>query len=212
MEGNEVPFTKHLTDAVRRVAADASRLGFNYCEIGVAHGETMAAACQVMSEVASSGVPMAIGYDLGIEVCFDQSAIEANLKPFKQWAKFYKGSGRVELAKAGLQFDFIFIDACHGAPCVRADFIAAAARLRQGGVIAFHDASVACQGQHHQPHCNTAIDVRQATVSLGLLPQGNLFRHLQGPYPIACKGLPGWEVLEDVEVQHGCLFVRKGWE
>lgn len=94
--------------------------------------------------------------------------------------------------------DYVFIDGCHGAPCVTRDFLEAEKIVRPGGIICFHDTSENCQGNHLQPHCGTGIDARAAVSDLGLLDGTNA----------------AWEYLEEtpgsvMNGTHGCLWVRK---
>lgn len=64
--------------------------------------------------------------------------------------------------------DFAFIDGCHGI-CARHDFEAIESKVRQGGLVMFHDVGVLEQGRDFQPHCNEYINVRKHIGDLGLL-------------------------------------------
>lgn len=110
----------------------------------------------------------------------------------------YLTSADVFLAGNRMTFDYAFIDACHGKPCVIADFLGVEPLIRRGGIVAFHDTGIACQGTHPQPHCGTGIDARAAVDELGLLDGSR----------------DGWEVYAETEGDtskggHGSLWVRK---
>jgi hypothetical protein len=101
------------------------------------------------------------------------------------------------LSNVGQKAHFIFIDACHGAPCATRDFLLSEKKINKGGIICFHDTDPNCQGHHFQDHCGTGIDVRRAVQELGLLDDTR----------------PGWKKVGETPGKfpeyHGCLFVQK---
>ncbi len=105
---------------------------------------------------------------------------------------FLTGSA-VELAHPWPALDFVFVDGCHGKACVKRDFISLHGLMREGGIVAFHDASVGCQGMHMQPHCGTGIAVRQGLTELGLF----------------ANEIEGWKFLGETSASHGVAFFQK---
>lgn len=63
--------------------------------------------------------------------------------------------------------DVAFIDGCHGA-CAGRDFEAIEHKVREGGLVIFHDYGEAEQGSDWQSHCNEFINVRTYVHRLGL--------------------------------------------
>lgn len=191
MQGNETMFVDCLHEvSATRQAGD--REPFHYVEIGFAGGQTLHAVGQVLSQL---GKPFRLtGYDLADGWSLDLATAESLLKPTGWNYKLNTVSGRVNLLAQPkkLNIDLAFIDGCHGAPCVVADFIAVSAHLRPGGMVIFHDASANCQGYHMQPHCGTGIDVRAALNQLGLLE----------------NWLPGWKLVGETQADHGIAVVR----
>lgn len=78
--------------------------------------------------------------------------------------------------------DFAFIDGCHG-KCSRDDFEAIESKVRQGGLVMFHDVGVLEQGRDFQPHCNEYINVRKHITDLGLLNETRPGWRLVGEIP-----------------------------
>lgn len=110
----------------------------------------------------------------------------------------YLTSAAVFLHGSPMRFDYAFIDGCHGAPCVTADFLGVEPLIRGGGIVCFHDTSPNCQGRHPQPHCGTGIAARAAVEKLGLLDNTR----------------PGWVVHHETQGDeskggHGSLWVKK---
>ncbi len=170
MDGGEREF---IDTVLRAVIGCKSR---RYVEVGVAYGETFHAVWEAIKGIPDSSV-------LGIQI--------------PQWEALHCISDRfpgVEVLSTPEQFDggksvevvlgpstemiahpkfpksvaAVFIDACHGAPCVRADFLAIEPLVELGGCVIFHDAGDREQGGDIQPHCNEPIGVQKAIHSLGL--------------------------------------------
>jgi hypothetical protein len=78
---------------------------------------------------------------------------ETREQAFAQWNQF---------------LDFVFIDGCHGKPCVMGDFQACEPWVNKGGLVVFHDFGERSVGQL-QPHCNGPSNVVGALKELGLL-------------------------------------------
>lgn len=170
MAGNEQAFCNALDIAA---AAGEKNEPYIYFEIGIGNGDTMQAAAYWMDQ---RGYPyFIIGVDLP-----EYSGTVRNLgwhtvtqmgdKPHA-WEPMnvaYVGSQEF-LHKIFMPANFIFIDGCHGRPCATHDFLLAEKKIKNGGVICFHDTDPNCQGIHFQPHCNMHIDVRGALEDLGLL-------------------------------------------
>ncbi len=212
MNGNEEAFTGRLRNAVIDCPPWDD---FLYVEIGVAEGKTLASACQIIHDACQDFGRdamswRAIGIDIPDGWSLNQSAIRENnpffsrlIRPGQQ-ADLGSASLILEPAQQALAFrpwpwkiHFAFIDGCHGKPCAMGDFLALDHLMAPGGTIAFHDASVKCQGHHLQPHCRTGIDVRTALQELLLLPPDKR---------------PGWSFLEEPTADHACAFFRKDIE
>ncbi len=63
--------------------------------------------------------------------------------------------------------DMVFIDGCHG-KCAGRDFLAIEAKVREGGLVVFHDYGELEQGTDFQSHCREFISVRSYVHRLGL--------------------------------------------
>jgi hypothetical protein len=155
-----------------------------YYEIGLGHGDTI---CRVNEHIGSREAYI-VGVDVpGWKPNYPMpGAININLE----------GSGTF-LKNAPMRANYIFIDGCHGSPCVTSDFLLAEKIVRVGGIICFHDTDPNCQGHHFQDHCNMSIDVRAALEKLGLLDDSR----------------PGWkkigETMGKFPEAHGCVWVQK---
>lgn len=177
---------------------------FRYVEIGLGHGETLASAAQYFESL--------IGYIHGFHTftCYAVDLPEASDRQSiaeRRLAQRGVPASRVEFWLSGAtrffetfpeRADCIFIDGCHGAACVTADFLGAERIINPGGIVIFHDTDVYSQGLHPQPHCGTGIDARKAVALLGLLHDHR----------------PGWTYLGETPGDparggHGCLFVQK---
>lgn len=194
MSGNEQAFCDALDAAAARLQQGEK---FIYYEIGIGNGDTMEA---VHSWLTQKNVPHVI---IGVDVP-DYSGLASQ----KGWPDEYPSAsfGEVSVSKVGSEVflsnvsqlaNFVFIDACHGAPCVTRDFLLAEKKMKPGGVICFHDTDQQCQGQHFQPHCGTGIDARRAVQELGLLDDTR----------------NGWKKIAETwgdkqKAGHGALFIQ----
>lgn len=192
-DAEKAMFCEMLDRAATGLAQDESLI---YYEIGIGNADTMIAVHQWLSQ---RGVPHKIvGVDLPN---YTGSATNYNFN--EQGSASF---GEISLALVGSEpflsnvsqkAHFIFIDACHGAPCATRDFLLAEKKIRPGGIICFHDTDPNCQGHHHQDHCGTGIDVRRAVEELGLLDDSR----------------KGWKKVGETSGKfpeyHGCLFVQK---
>ena len=190
--GNESAFC----DALDAALTTNARAPFIYAEIGIGHGDTIRAVSDYLAqsgidfEINGVDLPTMQGQPVAPENYQHKDRIKFHLIGaddfFKRWQK------------AGTTADFIFIDGCHGAPCVKADFLNAEKIIKPGGVVAFHDTDPGCQDIHMQPHCQTGIRAREAVHSLGLLDDTR----------------PGWKKIGETTGNktlqgHGCLFVQR---
>lgn len=186
MAGNEQAFCDALDLALNSPLWNPNDQ-FLYYEIGVGNGDTMEA---VHSWLTQRNVDhIIIGVDVpdysGTACTHDVIVLD-------------KSGSEVFLSNISQRANFIFIDACHGAPCVTRDFLLAEKKIKPGGVICFHDTDHNCQGNHFQAHCGTGIDVRRAVQELGLLDDTR----------------PGWRKVNETfgdmtKAGHGALFVQK---
>lgn len=183
MGGNEETFCKML-DLAREANKDEL---FVYYEIGIGHGDTLLAINEYISETPR----MMVGVDVPAWSPPKDKEISKDINLLTM------GSQAFLSAEDTPKANFIFIDGCHGSPCVKMDFLLAEQKIKPGGIIAFHDADTMCQGRHFQEHCGMGIDVRNALTDLGLLDNTR-------------KGW--WKVAETMEDSyrggHGCVFVQ----
>lgn len=205
--GCEEAFENHLLSAV---AARAGR--FRYLEIGIADGETLEAAHQI---IAPRG-----GLAYGIDLPSSEHAqkYKANRSGLDKPTVMLLDGGIQKEIPVGfpLAFGFVFIDGCHGKACAMADFLAIEHFVYKGGIVCFHDACREDQGSSFQPHCDENINVRAALIKLGLLThEPEDFNQLSVPAVI--KDLQpryGWKFLDEVhgdKSQNGngmCFFER----
>lgn len=190
--GNEEAFCSALDSAL----VTQARVPFIYAEIGIGHGQTLKAVGQYLQH---SGVEFELhGVDLpdykgpANEPSHYEHPSRTHIHLIGA-SKFFAG-----WIDAKLDADFVFIDGCHGAPCVIEDFGNAEKVVKPGGVVAFHDTDQGCQDIHMQPHCGTGIRARAAVTQLSLLDGTR----------------PGWKVLKETTGDkkhggHGCLFVQR---
>lgn len=199
MEGNEAAFEKWLLTATE-IGDDPFRVR-QYVEIGAAAGETWSAAHTINPHMASLLIDVENGWSLDSESLARLGLIRAKSLPEcvemilddrDVLSLFGASRTLTEGFPTGNVIDFAFIDGCHGAPCVKSDFINISRHVRAGSIVAFHDATPKCQGHHMQPHCKTPIDVRRALSELGLLD----------------NKLEGWELVEETNAAHGICFFR----
>lgn len=184
--GNEAHFCAAL-DAALATAGEI----FYYVEIGIGYGDCLRAVDQYLSQFNRP-------YELhGVDIvtCHPR-AREQHAHP-ERLHLYFNGASEF-FRSAVLNADFIFIDGCHGGPCVEADFLGAEKIIRPGGIVAFHDTDPGCQDIHLQPHCGTGIRARWAVEKLGLLNDTR----------------KGWFKIDETQGNkdkggHGCLFVKK---
>ncbi len=192
-DGNEKAFCEALDVAIANASGP-----FRYAEIGLGYGGGMNAVGHYLAKFEGLNYRR-VGVDIPefergnagkVGYYDDPSTLELRLVGA---AQFFK-----DAAAAVERYDFIFIDGCHGAPCVTNDFLGAERVIRPGGVVAFHDTDPGCQDLHLQPHCKTGIRAREAVEKLGLLDDKR----------------PGWRKLWETSGNkdkggHGCLFVQR---
>lgn len=181
MAGNEQAFCDALD-----LASDPNDL-FIYYEIGIGNGDTMEAVHSWLSQKNLDHIIIGVDVPDYSGSASEHDAILIN-----------KSGAEGFLSNIGQAANFIFIDACHGAPCVTRDFLLAEKKVKPGGVICFHDIDQQCQGIHFQAHCGTGIDARRAVQELGLLDNAR----------------PGWKKVSETwgdkqKAGHGALFVQK---
>jgi predicted O-methyltransferase YrrM len=169
---------------------------FRYVEIGIGYGGGLRAVDEYLSQTGAD-------YDLqGVDIatCNGEAANSAFYPHPERTRISLIGASQflATYARCDFKADFVFIDGCHGAKCVEADFLGAEKIIRVGGVVAFHDTDPGCQDLHMQPHCGTGIRAREAVQKLGLLDNSR----------------PGWVKLDETTGDksrggHGCLFVKR---
>lgn len=207
LEGNEPYFLAYL----RRQLAQWPN--GTYLEVGAASGQTFAPVVKEIRESVNRDNWAALAIDVPAGWSFNKGMIEAAVpgllvrvhgEDLEADGESFRGDHLV-VHPAGVRavdlahwpaIRFAFIDGCHGAPCVKADFEYVEKFCVPGSIVAFHDVNKECQGIHIQPHCKTGIAVRQGLAELRLLnPYG------QG------QTRPGWRLLHEVTgVPHACAF------
>ena len=204
LEGNEPYFLAYLR---RQLAQWANG---TYLEVGVAAGQTFAPAVKEIRESTNRDNWRALAIDVPAGWSFNKDMVTSTIKDLQVWEGgdasvntpdpadppstiLVVADGGVRAVDLGAfpAIRFAFIDGCHGAPCVKADFEYVEKFCVPGSIVAFHDVNKECQGIHMQPHCKTPIDVRKALQQLGLLGGGR----------------PRWRILHEVTgVPHACAF------
>ena len=146
--GNEAAFCSALDVALDTCA------GFQYVEVGIGlNGDGLRAVSQYLSQQRQ---PFHLtGVD--INGCAPQALNPESYPNRERISIQLCGASRFFRNCADWKADFVFIDGCHGAPCVESDFLGAETIVRSGGVVAFHDTDIGYQDIHLQPHCQTGI-------------------------------------------------------
>jgi hypothetical protein len=181
-----------------------------YLEVGVGGGHTFAPVVRAIRNSANRDNWKALAVDIPDGWSFDKNTIleampdlDVSDGPWGDTGASLPGAAAVNSLVVhprgvhGIDLGswpairFAFIDGCHGAPCVKADFEYVEKFTVPGSIVAFHDVNEECQGVHMQPHCKTPIDARRALVDLGLLGDAR----------------KGWKLLHEVkEARHACAF------
>lgn len=204
MDGGE----EHFLSLIEDQALAAER--FLYVEIGVAHGQTLRGVWERVKVIPDAAVvglelPTWVGLD-AIEKAFEGEPFVMGPDesiPLPGRATVYLKPSTEALIGWPRPIDVAFIDGCHGAPCVMADFLALEPLIKPDGLVIFHDAGANEQGSDLQPHCQLPIGVRAALWEL------NLYRI---PYSkdIHCTR-PGWTFEGMLPTQNRCAVFRKGY-
>lgn len=198
MAGNEQAFCNSL-DVAALGSMNSKDERFIYYEIGVGNGDTMLAADSWLKQRGFNHV--IVGVDLpeytGTARNVNWPIVDGRRLGDESINLNFSGSAAF-LSNVGPKANFIFIDGCHGYPCVTRDFLLAEKKIKLGGVICFHDASPTCQGIHFQEHCQMGIDVRNALDVLGLLANTR----------------PGWKKINETwgdqtKGGHGSVFIQR---
>lgn len=167
MEGGEEEFLRTVIAAMVKFEHP------HYVEVGVAYGETLYGVW-----MAVKGIPNARVTGIELPEWGAWDCIERLFKDepefgysFECMATINKGQSTNILSSLFwvIPISVAFIDACHGKPCVMADFIAVEKHCEVGSVVIFHDADPKDQGGSFQVHCQEPINVRAALIELGLL-------------------------------------------
>lgn len=189
MAGTEEVFEKMLRKAFPNMRDERP---FVYYEIGIAEGTTLAAVADLLIDERvfpfnCLGADLANGpffdarkflsehRDHDIQICFDGRLMhtDQNYQPIKNGISVFLLRDGVSVRTSTITskeiLDFVLIDGCHGANCVKADFLSIEDAVRHGGIVAFHDARPDDQGKSYQPHCKEDINVRKALIDLGLI-------------------------------------------
>jgi predicted O-methyltransferase YrrM len=171
MEGGEEEFLRTVIAAMVKFEHP------HYVEVGVAYGETLYGVWMAVKGVPNARVtgielPTWEGWD-----CISRFfANESEFKPNDASRMATVLQGRSVEVLDSKEFvgpiSVAFIDACHGKPCVMADFEAVEKHCEVGSIVIFHDAGAKEQGWDLQPHCQQPISVRAALHDLRLMANG----------------------------------------
>lgn len=180
MDGCEEPIEQLIKERLSNTEKE-----FNYLEIGVAECKTLLAVTQIILENKFNKNFTVIGLDLptcgyvmdnltniskkfqeiaDFSILFDNS----NVQPDTVSLILNKNPREEIIPKLNCDLDFVFIDGCHGRNCVVSDFLAIEKKVKQNGIVLFHDVGLEEQGTDWQDHCKENINVRQAVIDLGL--------------------------------------------
>jgi hypothetical protein len=158
MDGGEESFLS----AIKSALFDTHTIR-TYLEIGVAYGETIVGVWEGTKHLDARKI---YGIELPEWPSWNEIKMRVDGKP-----EIAVIAGRSTEVLAHWPFgklSAVLIDACHGKPCVMADFLAVEPHVADGGIVMFHDAGRKEQGVDVQPHCNQPISVRLAIDELGL--------------------------------------------
>jgi len=156
MEGGENLFLSCVAQAMRESTP-------SYLEFGVAYGETILGVWEHTKDIEHRRV-----YGIELSDWASWNEIQSRMSD-KDNAFIIPGKSTEVLVHWPFgKLGAVLIDACHGKPCVMADFLAVEPHVTEGGIVMFHDAGRKEQGVDLQPHCNQPINVRAAIDELGL--------------------------------------------
>lgn len=201
VQGSEKEFVRSI------LATQRNGEVWRYCELGIGDGDTLKAVADVASQLTESweiygvDLPSYGGAALKLEKFQPQNAVLSHYRSYSgKGIHLCLFSNEVFLTDQEMEFDLVFIDACHGKKCVMRDFQMVEPLVRSGGIVCFHDTDEIIQGIYPQ-HCSKGIEVRTALKELGLL-NGNR---------------PGWRLWSQTlgnraYVSHGCMWFIKGSE
>jgi hypothetical protein len=188
MEGVERSFRKWIKSTL------TGRFEFNYLEIGIGYGQTLAAVSEILSGIEglswrAYGIEKATGWS------YNPNTVESNVAEFGERVQIILKPSEDGLVGWSIPLNFALIDGCHEKDCCTADFLLVEPHITAGGVVAFHDSGAREQGSSIQPHKGEPIRVRASLQELGLLNRTR----------------DGWSILEDCQPpdNSGCFFVRK---
>lgn len=183
-----------------------------YVEVGVAYGQTLVG---VWNEIKGlSWQPRVVGIELPEwparnEIDLRMTGPEFAYDDLTKRATVLLGRSTEVLSREGFPaVACAFIDACHGKPCVMADFLAIEPKVLDGGMVIFHDAGEKEQGVDVQPHCNEPISVRAALFSLGLIALNLDYKVIKGEKQYASTR-PGWSFVGMLPTENQCAVFQK---
>lgn len=182
MDGGEMPFLFAVHAAMIRTDSPS------YLEIGVAYGQTLLGVWEATDAFPNRKL---YGIELPEWESWDNIKMRCGDKP--EIAVIPGRSTEVLAAWPFGKLSAVFIDACHGKPCVMADFMAVEPHVAEGGIVMFHDAGRKEQGDSMQPHCGEPINVRAGIDALGLWTNER----------------PGWEYVGMIPTQNPTAVFRK---
>jgi hypothetical protein len=161
---------EHCGPVIRKWLPDSlvGRFEFSYMEIGIAHGSTFSAICEVLSEQRGLNWK-AYGVDLPDGWSLEPDLLKSNIAEFGDRVEIILKPSLEVLKNWKTPLNFVLIDGCHEKECCKADFEAVEPHIAPGGVVCFHDSGQNEQGGSPQPHRGKPIGVRAAIRELGFI-------------------------------------------
>lgn len=195
MAGNCDPFVYWLRQAVLSWAGNCEARQFRYVEIGIGPGITLRTVARLLASMEDLDAYECYGVDIG---GLNTPGAKREFYDGRNVSLHFEGSESF-LRDFDQDIDYLFIDGCHGYPCVLRDFVLAEPLMAWGSIVCFHDAGWYCQGVASHDHCDRGVEVRKALADLRLLgrnaPRSEWTRHVGTDFP-PNSGMHGCEWFE----------------
>lgn len=189
-----------IEERVNRIIKRFGRL--DYVEVGIGEGQTMLAVSDIASEQSAPwcivGIDLLNGRHFNPHKYLNNS--HRNITISNSPCKIYDGSISVWLSGSPHSICYIpfpigyaLVDACHCKDCTIADFLQVEKKVREGGIVAFHDAGEKDQVDEPQCRPDRGIRVIEAMKELGLLDGSR----------------PGWRLDHEASGDRSTVFFEK---
>jgi hypothetical protein len=199
--------TAGLEDTFERMinhSIDQNLQEWNYLEIGLGYGETLAAVAAIMNErEVKPKTWRIIGCDIKVkpnvfnhEIWKKVPIYMVNETTFALFDNIVTAvqidSKRLPVYVAPIKFNYVFIDGCHEKECVKTDFTGIEPHVAKDGVVVMHDYDEWIEGGDPQTfHNGENCAVMAAVDDLGLDPS-NVTR-------------PGWSLINRLRANNALL-------